>query len=261
MTSDAIPIQWHNMVWLQGYYGLAMSLLAGSKTPISPVFILQLPEASPKPFLHATIQPSWIIWENTHTPASRMEGNPWSNCWSSAPGSCSCKRGCWPGHGKAISAEWLAQRRRTAAAGCKIVDTPPHQTWQNLRYDMVWPGGCHQSLPFEIAAELLRNVRASRRVMAGVKATAAAPVFTRIVWYQWSSIVPMNCCSETHVVSSRILDGLTCVISMHNQVTQAQPCSSVGTSFYLYMFLNQLEPGKTMILPACLVVLSNMSYK
>ena len=66
---------------------------------------------------------------STHTPASRMEGNPWSNCSSSAPGSCSCKRGCWPGHGKARSTEWLAQRRR--AAGCKIVALP-HQTWQNL---------------------------------------------------------------------------------------------------------------------------------
>ena len=76
-----------------------------------------------------------IIWENTHTPASRMEGNPWSNCSSSAPGSCSCKRGCWPGHGKARSTEWLAQRRR--AAGCKIVAPP--QTWENLRSDKAIP--------------------------------------------------------------------------------------------------------------------------
>jgi hypothetical protein len=179
ITSEAIPCYSHSsdITWYKyngNYYGLAMSLLAGSKTPISLVFIFQLSEACPQPFLYATIRPSY---GRTPTPLPPE--------WKATPEA--TVHHLHPAHAVASAAVDRAMERQDQQNDWRKGDgLPAARLWPHLKHEKICLDLTRRSplWPCKIAAELLRNVRASRGVMAGVKATAAAPVFTRIARYQ-----------------------------------------------------------------------------
>ena len=127
------------------------------------------------------------------------------------------------------------------ATGCWLQDCGPTS---NMRKSAIWQGDPRSGPVKLLPSYSERSVPAeeSWQVWKLQQLLRWSPVFTRIARYQWSSIVawvlPMNCSSETHVGPARIVDGLTCLISMPKQVTQAQPCSSVGTYIYLSIYLS-----------------------
>jgi len=146
-----------------------MSLLAGSKTPISPVFILQLSEACPQPFLYATIRPSY---GRTPTPLPPE----WKATLEATV------HHLHPAHAVASAAVDRAMERQDQQNDWRKGDgLLAARLWPHLKHEKICDLTRRSPLwPCKIAAELLRKVRASRGVMAGVKATAAAPVISGV---------------------------------------------------------------------------------